>query len=414
MTGPFTPLADIPHEIESLSCYSGLYEARPALFAPRNEEELRRIFAHARKTKTKLTFRAGGHAFDAQALNADLVVLMTAFSEIRVDVAGREMTVGAGARWGAVLERLEPLGLVPYVTISTSEATCGGTLSADCLSRFSPTYGKEGHHIKRFDFMTVDGEVVTCTPPASKDPASWNLGERIFAGAIGGMGYLGAAVRITYDLLEVGETHREIGVLSTVKKYRSYRDLAKNLIPLVQAMQADDNRALASVFSGLFMTRGGRYAFVIQSSYTKALERRPMPQHQPQSFARLVVEILLRSQLLNRILWPIFFALFLSEKKTYIDDLAGYTFFMDGNVRAKDSARAWASRCASSSRPSWSRRRPSTYRGTRRRITSRPSSRRRTRGWRRRASSPPCSTCSSSRPTTSSCSRRAGGSPASR
>ena len=57
---------------------------------------------------------------------------MTSFSAIEIDPKNQRMTVGPGATWGAIFALLEPLGFVPYVTVTTEHATAGGTLSGDC------------------------------------------------------------------------------------------------------------------------------------------------------------------------------------------------------------------------------------------------------------------------------------------
>src|SRR5690349_17001499 len=108
-------LSEIDHATEDLTCYSGLYAAEPVVYAPADEAELLRIFRHAKRTKRRVTFRAGGHAFDGQALNDEIVVVMTRLDAIDLDVDARRVTVGPGATWGAILARCERHGLVPAV-----------------------------------------------------------------------------------------------------------------------------------------------------------------------------------------------------------------------------------------------------------------------------------------------------------
>src|SRR4029453_8087867 len=132
------------------------------------------------------TFRAGGHSFDGQALGDDLVVSLVRLDQIEVFANEQRMRVGPGATWGAILAKLQPLGLAPAVTVTTEHATAGGTLSGDCLSRFSPAYGKEGTWIVSFDLLTVDGQLMTCQRPRDGVPeAQWTLQERVFCGVIG-------------------------------------------------------------------------------------------------------------------------------------------------------------------------------------------------------------------------------------
>ena len=136
------PVPDLPSTEEQLGCYSGSTRAGGGR-DPTNVDELRAIFAHARENGRRVTLRAGAHSFDGQSLGDDLVVSMLAMNTVEV-LAGAKDRVEPGARWGAILAKLKPLGLVPAVTVTTEDATAGGTLSGDCLSRFSPAYGKEG------------------------------------------------------------------------------------------------------------------------------------------------------------------------------------------------------------------------------------------------------------------------------
>jgi len=328
----------------TLTSYTNLFESNSRLACPKTINDLREIFVSAKLNSTPLTFHAGGHSFDQQSLpqNGGIAISMLNFNQIEIFADEKIMTVGAGATWGDILSKLEPLGLVPYVTVTTAHATAGGTLSADCLSRFSPSFGKEGHHVKSFTFMSLDGELITCTPPASQDELTWTWEEQVFCGVVGGFGYLGAVLDITYELLFVGETNGKIGVSSTIKKHRSFKDLVRDLIPVAKNRSFFYRSPEPALFSALFMKGKKQWAITVRSKYTNSPLRNRMPQHQPSSFLRLVVEFILRSTFLNRLLWPLFY-FFLSKGKTigdlhqkrYIDDLTGYTFFMDGNRRAK-------------------------------------------------------------------------------
>lgn len=343
-SAPPTALAGISHDREDITCYTNLYTDRALVYAPADVAQLETIFQVARTEGRRVTLRAGGHAFDEQAMGKDLVVLMTRFTGIQVDTANARMTVGAGTTWGEVFDRLEPMGFVPYSTVTTRHATCGGTLASDCLSRFSPAYGKEAEHIVSFEFLTFDGQHVTCTrPPANKPASQWTYGEQLYCAAIGGFGLLGAATSITYEILRTGETDGKIGVESHLRKYRSYRDLAMELVPLVhgivrQKRAGTFNRAAHSeaVFSALFNVKKAKYSIILHSKYTTSPDRNRLAIHEPDAAFRIVAEWALRSQTINVLTWPTFYALLFHEGEKYIDDLQGFTFFMDGNRNAKE------------------------------------------------------------------------------
>lgn len=340
------PLSGITSTEEELGCYSELYSARARVFVPADIEELRRIFAYAREGGRRVTIRGGGHSFDAQALGDDIVVWMMRFDSIEVFADERKVRVGAGATWRAIFAKLEPLGLVPAVTVTTERATAGGTLSGDCLSRFSPAYGKEGTRIESLDLLTTEGELVTCTAPREGVARrEWTLEERAFSGVIGGLGYLGAVVAITYSVLSVGETDGQIGVRTLVRKYKSIQHLAADLVPTARRTFEEDSdprdpTKLDAIWSALHSRRdGSQAALVFTSAFTDTPKRRRMAVHRPDLALRLVVEWLMRVPLFAGLLWRFYFRFLFRDGEEYVDDLEDYTFFMDGNARAKRVAR---------------------------------------------------------------------------
>ena len=291
-----------------------------------------------------MTLRAGGHSFDSQSLGNDLVVSMTRMNHIEPDI-GRELVhVGPGATWGDILSALEPHGLVPAVTVTTAYATAGGTLSGDCLSRFSPAYGKEGEWIVSFDVVTPDGKVHTCSRP--RDPDNPTLEERLFLGVIGGLGYLGAVVSITYKVLNVCQTRGQIGVDTTVRQYKSFRALAGELTPRV--LKARDERdpcnkdRLDSVWAAVFAGEdGSEDGLLFTSTFTAQSRRQRMGLHQPGLALRVLVEWAMTVPPVPTIAWKLAYRFLYPDCKRFIDDLEGFTFFMDGNRRAKRIAKAF-------------------------------------------------------------------------
>ena len=223
---------------EELGCYSQMYSTRAEVLRPADVEELALIFAEARDRGRRLTLRAGGNSFDAQSLGSDMVVSLERLDAIGevIDVDADEcITVGAGATWGDILEKVEPLGLVPAIMVTTEKATAGGTLSGNCLSRFSPTLGKEGGWVKSFRLLTVGGERILCTPPDDDErPETWTLPQRVFMAAIGGLGYIGAVYEITYKLVRAydPDVHgvAPLAMKTTLTKHKTYEHLAEALV----------------------------------------------------------------------------------------------------------------------------------------------------------------------------------------
>jgi decaprenylphospho-beta-D-ribofuranose 2-oxidase len=333
-------LPGIPLRWEKLDNYMNRPTAHAWVYHPRSEEHLRRIFRYVRERgNCRVTFRGGAHSFDSQSQGNDIVISMAAFDNIEV-LSNKRMRVGAGATWGAIVDELEPLGLMPKVTVTGSHASAGGTMSGDCLSRFSPAYGKEGEHIASFELMQLNGTLLTCTkPPAGKAPADWNLSERAFYGVIGGLGYLGAVTSITYEVHSLKEKSGPIGVRTRATTHTGFDAFAQDLVETMRVTYHEDSdptkKGLDAVYGTIYVDpRGGEPSGIVwKSEITQDRERRPLAINQPDSLVHLVAEWAMRTRWGCRFGWK-----WLCNKikdAEFIDDLDGYTFMMDGNARAK-------------------------------------------------------------------------------
>jgi decaprenylphospho-beta-D-ribofuranose 2-oxidase len=326
---------------ERVGCYTGLYEAQAFVVRPKDVEELREVFRVARASGRRVTMRGGGHSFDAQPIGDDLVISTERLNSIEL-LDDDRVRVGPGARWGEIFAATQPHGLVPAGTVTTEHATPGGTLSADCLSRFSMAYGKEGTRADSFELLTPEGELLECSPPpAEPSRGEPTRGQRAFLGVIGGFGYLGAVVSITYQLLRVGASEDgRIGVRSFVRTYESFDRLTRDLLPDTEKANTEvsdpnDPEKLDAIWSAVLPApRGAHRMLLFTSAFTPDPERRRMIQHRPKLLVRVPFEWLMRVTWISRRLWSVIFRLGYNRDQ-YIDDLEGFTFFMDGNVRAK-------------------------------------------------------------------------------
>ncbi len=343
--------------IEELGCYSQMHTTLAEVVVPADVAELAAIVAQARADGRRITLRAGENAFDSQSLGSDLVISLKrldAIGDVFSEDGDECITVGAGATWGDILAKVAPLGLVPAVMVTTEKASAGGTLSGNCLSRFSPTFGKEGGWVKRFEMLTVQGDTLACTPPADdQHPETWTLEERAFMAAIGGLGYIGVVFRITYKLVRAHDPARDgvapLAVKTTLTKHKTYEHLAESLVrqahemcnrEIPKGMTLAEHPENQAIYSGLVRRVSGRQsAVVMTSTYTTDRERKPLAIHQPTSTFRFITELLLRTRV-GWLLSLFGYHVVLRQNTTYIDDLRGFTFFMDGNALCK----AWGKR----------------------------------------------------------------------
>ena len=141
-----------------LAAFDEIQRATPLVYRPDNPEQLRALLACIPKGRT-VTARAGGQSLDCQSLNDDLVIKVEpsafgAIGEPKEDGnGGYVITTGAAARWWDVVEKTARLGLMPPSLPTAGDATVGGSLSADCVSRCSAIYGKEGEQIRSFEIV---------------------------------------------------------------------------------------------------------------------------------------------------------------------------------------------------------------------------------------------------------------------
>jgi decaprenylphospho-beta-D-ribofuranose 2-oxidase len=226
-------------------------------------------------------------------------------------------------------------GLVPAVTVTTSHATAGGTLSANALSRFSSAYGKEGCWVEEATIVTPDGGREICRPPRPDVlPDQWTPTERLFMGAVGGLGFVGAFTDITYRVLPVPNGAR---VQTVVQRYRDLGRFAHDLQEEARCAEARppdpfDPDKRDAIYGAVYTDRRGRrQAMLFKSSYTSKTGP-PTLIHQPEHWARPWVERALSTRL-NRLVWLVGFWV-LPARKCWVDPVRSFAFFQDGNVRA--------------------------------------------------------------------------------
>jgi FAD/FMN-containing dehydrogenase len=304
-----------------LSSYSRLHEARPnGLHAIEGVDDLALRLRRAVAERRRVTVRAGGRSFDAQALNRDVVLDVRALDRVvRVDTASREVTVQAAAPWGRIVDATLEHGLIPHIVVTTRGATAGGTLAANCLSRCSPRYGHTGDHVRSLELLTVGGERLTCSPERNGD---------LFRAVIGGFGYFGIVTEATFDLLDIGPRRR---VRTEIDRREGLPAFTERLIEASLAPEPYD--AVYSVYSLTEPKRGA----ILRSAYTDEPLGRSLEVYQPFSWYRPLAEFLFMSSRVSNALSHASYRYVFGEGP-FVDELYGYTFCMEGNERAKTLA----------------------------------------------------------------------------
>lgn len=306
---------------ETQESYSGLHAMRTERHLAQSLADITEVFGKARRQGRRVTLRGAGLSFDTQAMGSELS-LVAGSGELSVDTESDTFTVGASTTWGQIVKALAPHGLVPAVVVSGSDITVGGTISMNALSRFSPIFGKEGKWIESLEVLVPSGERMRASRTENAD---------LFYGVVGGLGQLGVVLRATYRALRVG----------TPLRVQSSCVLSTELEELAPALRLAPTRVAGAETSYAIVAYHGEEvrSIITRSKYVAGAPLRTMLPHRPASAARLPIEMAIHNvDGAGQRFWNFAYDKYIDVSKPYVDELEGYTFFMDGNVRTHRTA----------------------------------------------------------------------------
>ena len=333
------------HEQEDVRSYGRCAAGISDVYRPVSIDEVNEVFEIAKTSepRRRIAIRGGGHSFDGQALHetddGDQIVLSSSkFKPDLIQFNNDTVTLGAGVTWGKYLSeaihRSRTTGtpiLLPGSLQTGENSTVAGTLSGDCLSRFSGLGGKESAWIESFRILTPQSGMPIAVTEAS-DPD-------LFHAAIGGLGYLGFITDVTYRLIEIDA---ESVARSTITVHENFRDLIEKQLELIAA----GGEAPRGISSAWFIPpieswfhhsaiKGG----VFDSVYAKPSQPRlhPFPlYHDVDGEGRYWIEVLLaRIGITNLAIHEFLFYFVKEHDGKFEDNLFNFLFFMDGNALAK-------------------------------------------------------------------------------
>ncbi|MCA9622192.1 MAG: FAD-binding oxidoreductase [Myxococcales bacterium] len=344
-----------PTDQEYLVSYGRLDDCCVELWEPKTTAELAECLIEAGRRGVRVAFRASGLSLHDQSLGHDgeVVISMAAFDHIEpVDVEAQQVTVGAAATWGAVVDATIVHDLVPYVVPTSESITCGGSLATDGISRYSPSYGSESRHVAAFELLTVGArEPRWIERPDPDDHESEDA--VLFRAVIGGFGYLGVITRIRYDLLSVAEVgapemhNQKVRVTTELWVQGSFRELIQKQIDLlVEPIEEDlekwempkkaDPIDYPSVYTVAFPHDGDGRGAVYRSVYSRGDVGDPYIIYRPHWWVRKWMGLALSQHWLRKVVSAsVWTSMRFDEGKPFVNDLKDYMFFMDGEVEAK-------------------------------------------------------------------------------
>ena len=329
------------HEQETVRSFGRCARGTSDVYMPTNADDVNEVFDIARKSRRRIAIRGGGHSFDGQALhdkdNGNQIILSAErFDPARIDPGANTVTLGAGVQWGVFVAKAitaaqtngHPIR-IPGSMQTAREATVAGTLSGNCLSRFSGIGGKESRWIESFGIITpASGKRVTVTEASDPD---------LFHAVIGGQGYIGFVTDATYRLIEID--NRSVAH-SDITTHQTFGELIQKQLQLVQSEAPP--RAISSVwFTEPDLLHPNRIkGAVFDSSYatpsTPPLPGFPLYSDIDSEFRYWVETMLAREQFTNLLIHEFLYTLVKLDNGKFENDLLDFLFFIDGNTSAKE------------------------------------------------------------------------------
>ena len=164
--------------------------AHAPVVTPNTPEALAQTLASAATDGRVVCLRAGGGSYgDAALLDGALTVDSTALDRILAwDPTTGVVTVEPGVTIERLWRRILPDGWRPTVVPGRGAVTVAGAAAVNIHGKNNWHVGSFGDHVESFELALPSGERLNCSRTEHPD---------LFAGAIGGMGLLGAFTRLT-------------------------------------------------------------------------------------------------------------------------------------------------------------------------------------------------------------------------
>jgi hypothetical protein len=163
-----------------------------AILVAKDAPDIAAAMRFAQQEGLTVAVQSTGHGVVRPA-DDSLLILTSEMVEIRVDAASQTAWVGAGAKWGMVLERTQPFGLAPLLGSSPDVGVVGYTLGGG-LGWLGRKYGLAADSVRFFEVVTADGRLLRASEAENGD---------LFWGLRGGGGSLGIVTGMEIQLYPV-------------------------------------------------------------------------------------------------------------------------------------------------------------------------------------------------------------------
>lgn len=168
-------------------------DQRPAaILIAGNVADITKAVLYAGKRNLDIAVQSTGHGV-VKAANDCLLILTSNLREIVIDAINRTAYIGAGTKWGEVLDKTQKFGLAPLLGSSPDVGVVGYTLGGG-MGWLARKHGLATDSVRFFDVVTADGKSHRASATDNSD---------LFWGLRGGGGSLGVVTGMEIRLYPV-------------------------------------------------------------------------------------------------------------------------------------------------------------------------------------------------------------------
>jgi FAD/FMN-containing dehydrogenase len=174
-----------------------MVDQRPeAIVTVESSEDVVEAVSFARQSGLGVAVQSTGHGV-IRAADGAILINTSRMKELRVDAEARTAWVGAGLKWGEVLEETQKHGLAPLLGSSPGVGAIGYTLGGG-MGWLARKYGMSVDSVNRFEVVTADGELRQVSSEENSD---------LFWALRGGGGGFGVVTGMEIRLYPVSEVY---------------------------------------------------------------------------------------------------------------------------------------------------------------------------------------------------------------
>ena len=157
VTGPvLTP--ENPDYAAEVAAFNVAYTPRPAVVVGATDTaDIAAAVRWAAASGLRVAVQATGHGLTSD-LSGTVLISTRRLTDVSIDPAAATATVGAGARWRAVIDAAAPFGLAPLNGSSSAVGVVGYTLGGG-IGLLSRRYGFAADHVRSLTVVTADGRI---------------------------------------------------------------------------------------------------------------------------------------------------------------------------------------------------------------------------------------------------------------